>query len=151
MSEVTYYRWSATVPLLVPLVAQFVYRDNPAIGLFDRVAIPLYLSGIAWPAYIPFAPPCSGAAGQPAARYRRVVLDHAGLFLPPFLAYLLPPRPVVDRKHGAVGRSAHLLFYCCAPVRVGYCVADPCGAARAAWRGGLLLLERNGSAGACDG
>jgi len=93
MSEVTYYRWSATVPLLVPLVAQFVYRDNPAIGLFDRVAIPLYLSGIAWPAYIPFAAVLFWwLRRQPVARYRRVSWIAPILFLPLFLFYLLVVR-----------------------------------------------------------
>jgi hypothetical protein len=93
MSEVTYYRWSATLPVVVPLVAQLVYRDDPAMGLFDRLTIPLYLSGIAWPAYVPFA------AGlfwwlrrQPAAQYRRVSWIAPILFLPAFLSYLLVVR-----------------------------------------------------------
>lgn len=93
MSEVAYYRCSAALPILVPLVAHLVYRDNPAISLFDRVTIPLYLSGLAWPVYIPFA------AGlfwwlrrQPAARYRRVSWIVPILFLPAFLSYLLVVR-----------------------------------------------------------
>jgi hypothetical protein len=90
MSEVTYYRWSATVPVLVPLVAHLVYRDNPAVGLLDRVAIPLYLSGIAWPTYVPFAAVLFWwLRRQPVARYRRVSWIAPILFLPPFLAYLL--------------------------------------------------------------
>ena len=55
MREVTYYRLAATLPVVIPFIAHLFYRDDPAIGLLDRVTIPLYVSGIAWPAYIPFA------------------------------------------------------------------------------------------------
>ena len=90
MSEAAYYRWAAALPVLVPVVAHLVYRDDPAIGLFDRVAIPLYLSGVAWPAYIPFALALFWwLRKQPVARYRRVSWIAPLLFLPPFLSYLL--------------------------------------------------------------
>lgn len=90
MKEVTYYRLAATLPVVMPVIAHLFYRDDPTISLVDRVTIPLYVSGIAWPAYIPFA---AGLfwwlAGQPVARYRRVSWIAPILFLPPFLAYLL--------------------------------------------------------------
>ena len=93
MSEVTYYRCAAALPVLVPLVAHLVYRDDPAIGLVDRVTIPLYLSGIAWPAYIPFAAALFWwLRKQPVTRYRRVSWIAPILFLPFFLSYLLVVR-----------------------------------------------------------
>ena len=90
MREVTYYRLAATLPVVIPFIAHLFYRDDPTIGLVDRVTIPLYVSGIAWPAYIPFAAalfwwlPGSPGHGIGGCRGSRPVL-----FLPPFLAYLL--------------------------------------------------------------
>jgi hypothetical protein len=139
MSEVTYYRWSATVPLLVPLVAQFVYRDNPAIGLFDRVAIPLYLSGIAWPAYIPFAAALFWwLAGQPAARYRRVSWITPVLFLPPFLTYLLLVRWWTASTEPWAGV---LIFYSIVVLLFGYgyVLLTHAGRRVLAWRGRALV------------
>jgi hypothetical protein len=139
MSEVTYYRWSATVPLLVPLIAQFVYRDNPAIGLFDRVAIPLYLSGIAWPAYIPFAAALFWwLAGQPAARYRRVSWITPVLFLPPFLAYLLLVRWWTASTEPWAGV---LIFYSIVVLLFGYgyVLLTHAGRRVLAWRGRALV------------
>lgn len=93
MSEVTYYRWAATLPVVIPFVAHLAYRDNPAIGLLDRVTILLYVSGIAWPAYIPFAAVLFWwLRRQSVARYRRVSWIAPILFLPPFLFYLLVVR-----------------------------------------------------------
>jgi len=87
MKEVTYYRLTATLPVVIPFVAHLFYRDDPAIGLIDRVTILLYVSGIAWPAYIPFAAALFWwLAGQPVAQYRRVSWITPILFLPPFLA-----------------------------------------------------------------
>ncbi len=90
MREVTYYRLAATLPVVIPFVAHLFYRDDPTIGLIDRVTTLLYVSGIAWPAYIPFATALFWwLDGKPPARYRRVSWLAPVLFLPPFLAYLL--------------------------------------------------------------
>src|SRR5258707_7065451 len=72
MREVTYYRWAATLPVVLPFIAHLFYRDDPTIGLIDRVTTLLYVSGVAWPAYVPFAAALFWwLAGEPAARYRR--------------------------------------------------------------------------------
>ena len=94
MAEVTYYRWAAALPILVPLVAYLVYRDRPAISLFDRVAIPLYVSGIVGgPLYIPFATILFWCLRrQPVAQYRRASWIAPVLFVPLFLLYLLAIR-----------------------------------------------------------
>src|SRR5258705_10793847 len=74
MREVTYYRCAATLPVLIPFVAHLFYRDNPTIGLVDRVTTLLYVSGIAWPAYVPFAAALFWwLRSQPAARNRRAL------------------------------------------------------------------------------
>jgi len=93
LREVTYYRWAAAAPILVPIVAHLLYRDEPNIGLLDRVIIFLYLSGVALPAYIPFAIGMFWwLRGQPAERYRRVSWIAPLLFVPPLLLYLLVVR-----------------------------------------------------------
>ena len=118
MREVTYYRWAATLPILLPLAAHLAYRDEPAIGVVDRVAIPLYLSGIAWPAYVPFA---AGLfwwlRGQPAARYRRVSWIAPLLFLPVFVVYLLAVRWWVGSAEPLAGA---LIFYSIVALAFGY-------------------------------
>jgi hypothetical protein len=118
MREVTYYRWSAALPVLIPLVAHWVYRDNPAIGLFDRVTMLLYLSGIAWPAYIPFAAALFWwLRRQPVARYRRVSWIAPILFLPPFLFYLLVVRWWTGSREPWAGV---LVFYSVVVLLFGY-------------------------------
>ncbi len=118
MSEVTYYRWSATLPILVPLVAHVAYRDDPTIGLSDRVTIPFYLSAVAWPAYLPFA---AGLfwwlRGRPVSRYRQVSWIAPILFLPLFIFYLLAVRWWVGSAEPWGGA---LVFYSIVVLVFGY-------------------------------
>ncbi len=135
MREVTYYRLVATLPVVIPFIAHLFYRDDPTISLMDRVTTLLYVSGIAWPAYIPFAAVLFWwLAGQPVGRYRRVSWITPILFLPPFLAYLLLVR-WWTASSGAVGRCPRLLCRRGPAVRLWLCAADACGAARAGLAG----------------
>jgi hypothetical protein len=135
MSEVTYYRWAATLPVVIPFVAQLAYRDDPAIGLLDRVTIPLYVSGIAWPAYIPFAAVLFWwLRSQPVARYRRVSWIAPILFLPPFLLYLLVVRWWTASTEPWAGV---LIFYSIVVLLFGYgyVLLTHAGRRVLAWRG----------------
>jgi len=72
MREVTYYRWAATLPVVLPFIADLFYRDDAAIGLVDRVTIPLYVSGSRGRSTSPSRPRCSGgsvpsAPGRPVS------------------------------------------------------------------------------------
>ena len=138
MREVTYYRGAATLPVVLPFIAHLFYRDDPTIGLIDRVTILLYVSGIAWPAYVPFA---AGLfwwlAGAPAPRYRRVSWVTPILFLPPFWVYLLlgrwwtaSPEPWADV----------LVFYSIVVLLFGYgyVLLTHAGRRVLAWRGRAL-------------
>src|SRR5258705_11694679 len=100
MREVTYYRCAATLPVLIPFVAHLFYRDNPTIGLVDRVTTLLYVSGIAWPAYVPFAAALFWwLRTQSAVRYRRVGGMRPGLCLPPLFSYTHLSRHGAARNH----------------------------------------------------
>jgi hypothetical protein len=94
ITEITYYRWAGALPILAPVLAYFAYRDEPTITLLDRVAIPLYVSGlVAGPAYVPFATVVFWwLRREPTARYRSIVWKAPLLFLPPFLLYLVVMR-----------------------------------------------------------
>jgi hypothetical protein len=94
LSEITYYRWAAALPILAPIIGWLSYRDEPTLSLLDRVAIPFYLSGLlAGPAYVPFAAALFWwLRDEPAARYRAISWKAPLLFLPVFLVYLLAMR-----------------------------------------------------------
>lgn len=119
MAEVTYYRWAAALPILVPFVAYLVYRDRPAIGLFDRVTLLLYLSGImAGPLYIPFATTLLWwLRSKPGARYQRTSWIAPVLFIPPFLLYLLAVRWWTGSTEPVAG---NLIFYSVVVLLFGY-------------------------------
>lgn len=140
MREFTYYRLAATLPVVIPFIAHLVYRDDPAIGVVDRVTIPLYVSGIAWPAYVPFAAVLFWwLRGQPAARYRRVSWITPILFLPPFLAYLLAVRWWTASTEPWVGV---LIFYSVVVLLFGYgyVLLTHAGRRVLAWRGRALVV-----------
>ena len=135
MTEITFYRCSAILPVLFPFVAHLVYRDEPAIGLVDRVAIPLYLSGIAWPVYIPFAAALFWwLRRQPVERYRRMSWVAPLLFLPPFLSYLLAVRWWTESTEPWAGVLA---FYSVVVLLFGYgyVLLTHAGRRLLAWRG----------------
>jgi len=119
ITEVTYYRWAAALPILVPLVAYLLYRDRPAISLVDRVTIPLYVSGIvAGPLYIPFATALFWwLRGQPVAQYRRASWIAPVLFIPLFLLYLLAVRWWTGSTEPLAGM---LIFYGVVVLLFGY-------------------------------
>ncbi len=140
MREVTYYRWAGTLPVVIPFIAHLFYRDEPTIGLLDRVTILLYVSGIAWPAYIPFATALFWwLAGQPASRYRRVSWITPILFLPPFLAYLLLVRWWTASTEPWAGV---LIFYSILVLLFGYgyVLLTHAGRRMLAWRGRILAV-----------
>src|SRR5258705_2384874 len=108
MREVTYYRCAATLPVLIPFVAHLFYRDNPTIGLVDRVTTLLYVSGIAWPAYVPFAAALFWwLRSQSAVRYRRGCGVSPRPFLPPVFSLPLPVSLLEASAHPAA-RSGRL-------------------------------------------
>jgi hypothetical protein len=138
MREVTYYRWAGTLPVVIPFIAHLFYRDDPTIGLIDRVTIPLYVSGIAWPAYVPFAAALFWwLAGRPVAQYRRVSWLAPVLFLPPFLAYLLLVRWWTESTEPWAGVLA---FYSIVVLLFGYgyVLLTHAGRLVLAWRGRAL-------------
>jgi hypothetical protein len=138
MREVTYYRLAATLPVVIPFIAHLFYRDDPTIGLIDRVTTLLYVSGIAWPAYIPFAAALFWwLDGQPLARYRRVSWLTPVLFLPPFLAYLLLVRWWTASTEPWVEA---LIFYSILVLLFGYgyVLLTHLGRRMLAWRGRAL-------------
>jgi hypothetical protein len=94
IAEITYYRWAGALPILAPLLAYLTYRDEPTITLLDRVAIPLYVSGlVGGPVYVPFAAVVFWwLRNEPTARYRSIAWKVPLLFLPPFLLYLVVMR-----------------------------------------------------------
>ena len=138
MREVTYYRLAATLPVVIPFIAHLSYRDDPTIGLIDRVTILLYVSGIAWPAYVPFAAALFWwLAGQPVPRYRRVSWITPILFLPPFLVYLLLVRWWTASTEPWAGV---LIFYSIVVLLFGYgyVLLTHAGRRVLAWRGRVL-------------
>jgi hypothetical protein len=119
LTEVTYYRWAGALPILAPVLAYLAYQDEPTISLLDRVAIPLYVSGlVAGPAYVPFAAVLFWwIRKEPAARYRALSWIAPLLFVPPFLLYL----SVARWWTGSTGPLADaLVFYGVLVVLVGY-------------------------------
>jgi hypothetical protein len=94
ITEITYYRWAGALPILAPVLAYLTYRDEPTITLLDRVAIPLYVSGlVAGPAYVPFAALVFWwLRNESTARYRSISWKAPLLFLLPFLLYLVVMR-----------------------------------------------------------
>jgi hypothetical protein len=135
MKEVMYYRLAATLPVVIPFIAHLFYRDDPTISLMDRVTTLLYVSGIAWPAYIPFAAALFWwLDGKPVARYRRVSWITPVLFLPPFLAYLLLARWWTASTEPWAGV---LIFYSILVLLFGYVYVLLTHAGRRvlAWRG----------------
>jgi hypothetical protein len=138
MREVTYYRWAATLPVVFPFIAHLFYRDEPTLGLLDRVTILLYVSGIAWPAYVPFAAALFWwLAGEPAARYRRVSWITPILFLLPFSVYLLLVRWWTASAEPWAGV---LIFYSIVVLLFGYgyVLLTHAGRRVLAWRGRAL-------------
>lgn len=119
LTEVAYYRWAGALPILAPILGYLAYQDEPTLSLLDRVAIPLYVSGlVAGPAYVPFAAVLFWwIRKEPAARYRALSWIAPLLFVPPFLLYL----SVVRWWTGSTGPLADaLVFYGVVVVLVGY-------------------------------
>jgi len=119
LTEITYYRWAAALPVVAPIIAFLAYRDEPTLRLIDRVAIPFYVSGlVGGPAYVPFAAVLLWwIRKEPVERYRAISWIAPLLFVPPFLLYLFVTRwwtgstaPLLDT----------LIFYGLLVLLVGY-------------------------------
>lgn len=93
MKEITYYRFAATLPVLLPFAAYALYWDSskPPVGAVDQIATLVALSGIVGgPAYIPLAAALFWwLRKRPVKSYRSVSWAAPMLFLPVFALYLL--------------------------------------------------------------
>ncbi len=119
-AEITYYRCAAVLPVILPLSAAcLLYWDRqPVVGIFSQAVTLMALSGVVWPAYIPFA------AGllwwlrkKHVASYRRAAWAAPLLFIPVVLLYLLSVRLWLRSTEPLVG---NLLFYGVMVLAFGY-------------------------------
>jgi hypothetical protein len=92
MKEISFYRWSAALPMLLPLPAYVVaWHTRPPRGVVSSIATLVAVAGIAaCPAYIPFiAGLLCWLRKKPVASYRIASFLAPILFVPCFVAYLL--------------------------------------------------------------
>lgn len=91
MTEVNYYRWSAILPIVLPLFAYVVaWHTSPPRGMLDGVATLVVLAGVAGgPAYVPFISVLLCLLRKRSVTAYRVASFVAPLlFIPVFVLYL---------------------------------------------------------------
>ena len=120
MTEITYYRWSAALPIVVPLIAYVIaWRTTPSRGVLEGTVTLVVLSGaVAGPAYVPFISVLLWwLRKKPATSYRVASFVAPILFTPVFVLYLLllgyfmpSPEPFVE----------NVVFYLSYLLGVGY-------------------------------
>ncbi len=120
MTEITFYRWAAASPIVLPVFAYAIaWHTSPAGDVFAGIARLVLLSGLAGgPAYVPFM--CGLLwllRGTTAASYGYASLVAPLLFAPVFILYLAVleyfgpgPEPFID----------NVLFYLRYLLGVGY-------------------------------
>jgi len=91
MTEVTYYRWSAILPIVLPLPAYILaWHISPPRGMVDGVATLVVLAGVAGgPPYVPFMSVLLCLLRKKRVTSYRVMSFAAPLlFVPVFVLYL---------------------------------------------------------------
>jgi hypothetical protein len=91
MTEVNFYRWSAILPIVLPLFAHVVaWHTSPPRGMLDGVATLVVVAGVAGgPAYVPFISVLLCLLRKrPISAYRIASFVAPLLFIPVFVLYL---------------------------------------------------------------